>query len=108
MAVGAVTPKAIRDIGGTDKLITGTISLAADASWLAAGEVISITGVEYIEELIVTGGSGAATGYKWEWEPNGQKLLAFRVDQTDDPQEAVPDTTDLSGLTALRFLAIGQ
>ena len=108
MAVGAVTPRQITDIGGNHKLILGTISIAADNSWLAAGEVITVTGVERIEELIITGGSGAANSYSFEWNADDQKLLAFRTDQVDDPKEAVPDTTDLSALTALRFLAIGQ
>lgn len=105
MAISAITPRQVFDLGGNQKMILG--SFTPDNSWLAAGEVLSITGVERIEELWVTGGSSATVAVRFEWDPASQKILAFRTDQVDDYQEAIPDTTDISALT-LRCVAIGQ
>jgi hypothetical protein len=109
MAVAATVHSTGKLGGDTNlELKIGTISIAGDASWLAAGEAITGLGWDRTERLIITGGSGAANAYSWEWDSANQVLKAYRTDQVDDPAEAVPDTTDLSALTALEFLAVGQ
>lgn len=109
MAVAATVHQTGKFGGDTNLEIKfGTLSIAGDASWLAAGEAITGMGWENIYRLWITGGSGAANRYQWEWDSGSQVLKAFRTDQVDDPAEAVPDTTDLSALTALEFVALGQ
>lgn len=105
MAIAAVTPNDIFDIGGNLKIAFG--SFTPDNSWLAAGESLSITGMEKIKALTVYGGSTATVGVRFEWDEANQKVLAFRTDQADDFQEAIPDTTDISAVTAY-FYAFGQ
>ncbi len=96
-----VTVKKKVSIGDTENLIYGKI--AFDASYPTGGEAIAITGVEKIDTLI-SPGSG---GYSFAFDDATQKLLAYRTDQVDDPQEQVPDTTDLAALTAIPFIAVG-
>jgi hypothetical protein len=105
MAATATVHKSV-SLGDSLFLYMGTIAL--DNSALAAGEPIDVSANNRFERLIVTGGSGAANGYRHEWDSANQALKSYRTDQVDDAQEAVPDTTDLSALTALEFVAFGS
>jgi hypothetical protein len=89
-------------LGDTEKLYWGKI--AFDSSYPSGGELIAIPGVEKIDVLIAQG----LSGYGFEWYESGQKLVATRTDQVDDPEEQVPDTMDLASLTAIPFIAIGS
>lgn len=96
------------EIGGSVKLYSGTIAL--DASYPTGGETIDVSGNERFDTLITS----STSGYVFSFVPSSQKLLAY---VTKDPGDAgganvvlqqVADTTDLSAVTAIPFIAIGQ
>ena len=51
----------------------------------------------------------AAGGYSFEYDKTNGKLKAYWVDTTTDgaPQAEVTNATDLSGVTAAKFIALG-
>lgn len=102
-AVATVTKK--YGIGGTATLYVGTIAL--DSSYPTGGEAIDVSGNERLE-IVLCSHSG---GYSFDWDQNDQKLIAYYVDNNaagDSAQIEVPNTTDLSALTAIPFVAIGS
>lgn len=107
MAVAATTVQGPFRLSGDANLEGRIVKLEPDNSWLAAGEVIAITGMERIEALLVYDGGG---GYVWRFTTADQKLLAYYGDYSeaaDGALVAVPDTTDLSALD-LYAVALGQ
>ena len=102
-AVATVTKK--YGIGGTATLYVGTI--AFDSSYPTGGEAIDLSGNERVEYIQCN----AQGGYVFVFEQNDQKLLAYYGDNNnaaDGPLIEVPNTTDLSSLTAIPFIAVGS
>lgn len=103
MAATVAITKTI-DIGSTEKLYYGTIAL--DVSYPTGGEAIDVTANERFDVLIAQ----PTSGYAFQWDAANQKLLAYRADYdavADGPLVQVPDTTDLSAVTGIQFIAIG-
>ena len=104
----AVTERLQAKLGGDTNLELVIGSIAFDNSYPTGGEAIAITGIERIEALDVIGGTG---GYSFSWDVTNQKLLAYYNDYdagADGAHIQVPNTTDLSALTAVQFVAWGQ
>lgn len=94
---------------GNANIIVGTIAL--DSSYPTGGEAISANalGLGKVAALIPTG--SGQLGYHAEWDGANSKLLMFYADYdagADGALIQVPDTTDLSAVTALGFVAIGR
>lgn len=94
-------------IGQTEHLYIGTIAM--DDSYPTGGEALDVAKNERFETLIADSNGG----YVFSFVPSSQKLLAYR---TKDPGNAggadivlqeVANAVDLSGLTAIPFIAIG-
>lgn len=84
-------------------------SITPDSSWLAAGEALarSAFGFTARTDLVLFEQKG---GYTFEYDDTNQKVLAYYADYssgTDGALIAVPDTTDISGIGAVRGIAIG-
>ena len=94
------------EIGGSKRLYYGTI--AFDSSYPTGGEAIDVGSNERLDVVFCGTYPSATVGYLFSWDAANQKLRAHRTDQVDDPAEEVPDTTDLSALTSIPFLAIGS
>lgn len=95
-------------IGETKTLYHGTIAL--DDSYPTGGEALDLTGNEKFDVLIAQ----SEGGYVFSFNPSDQKLLAYRQKDPGDAGGAdialpqVANTTDLSALTAINFIAIGS
>jgi hypothetical protein len=103
MAATATTSKSVKLASGF-VLYTGTIAL--DSSYPTGGEAIDL-GLNERVDFLVTSPSG---GYVGLWDATNQKLLMYYGDNNNASDGAliqVPDTTDLSALTAIPFFAIG-
>jgi hypothetical protein len=92
---------------GDLRLVTGTV--AFDSSYPTGGESITAAkfGLGKIDFLIAT----ALSGYVFFWDGTNSKLMAYYADNNaagDSALIQVPDTTDLSALTAIPVLAIGR
>ena len=94
---------------GGDRILTGTMSF--DGSYATGGELVSIsTSLTVIKSLMIV---PSKSGYVFEIDETsftaGQfKVKAFQTgDSTAAPLGEVPAATDLSGVTSVRFEAIG-
>lgn len=90
---------------GERNLYWGTIAL--DASYPTGGEALDVSGNESFDIVLCTHNGG----YSFDFVKSSQKLIAYYADNnnaSDGPQIQVPDTTDLSAITAIPFIAIGQ
>jgi hypothetical protein len=78
-----------------------------DASYPTGGEALTPNdfGLSKIEMMIIEPNGG----YVFEYDATNSKIKAFWVDTTTDgaPLAEVVDTTDLSGVTGVKCLAIG-
>src|SRR5690349_8178099 len=95
MAIAAITIDDEFDLGGTALLGIGTFT--PDSSWLAAGEVIDITGRGTIRSARFE----SKGGYIFRFDKASQSVLAYYGDNNnaaDGPLIAVPDTTDISAI----------
>lgn len=97
-------------IGATEHLYIGTIAL--DSSYPTGGESIDPAANTRFEHLNAKGGGTAASGlgYGFEWNKAAQKLVVTYGDNNnaaDGPAIEVPNTTDLSAMTAIPFIALG-
>ncbi len=93
------------ELGGTAFVYTGTFDW--DNSYSTGGEAFDVTGNERFD-IVLTAAKG---GYVGVWDAANQKLLAYYGDNnnaSDGPLIQVPDTTDLSAVTGVPFIAIGQ
>ena len=100
-----VTVQHTLDLGGTQKLYAGTIAL--DSSYPTGGEALDVSGNESFDVLIAS----STSGYVFSFAASSQKLLAYVGDNdaaSDGPLAQVANTTDLSALTAIPFIAIGS
>ena len=91
--------------GGNYTEYIGTIAL--DASYPTGGEAVDVGSNERIEHLAAV----STAGYVFSWDKANQKLVAWYSDNNnaaDGPLIEVPNTTDLSALTAIPFRALGQ
>lgn len=91
-------------IGQTVNLYHGRIAL--DSSHVAAGEAVDFSSNARMEVLICE----QKGGYSFSWIEATQTLLVYYVDNNaaaDSAQIPVPDTTDLSTVTDIQFIAIG-
>lgn len=98
-------------LGLTEKIAWGKIAL--DSSYPTAGEALTVPGMERVDVLLAQPGGAAASGagYKPEWNESAQKLTMFYGDNnnaSDGPAIEVPNTTDLSAITGMPFIAIGS
>lgn len=92
-------------IGDTNHLYTGTA--AFDSSYPTGGEAFDVSGNSSFSFVLFT----PKSGYTFEWDKANQKVIARYADYdavADGPLIQVPDTTDLSALTAVPFIAIGS
>lgn len=95
-------------LGGTVTLYSGTIAM--DASYPSGGELIDSTGNERFDTLIAS----STSGYVFSWDAANQKLLAYvskdpgAVGGADIVLQQVANTTDLSAVTSIPFIAVGQ
>lgn len=104
MAASVVVENTI-SLGGTAKIYTGTIDF--DSSYPTGGEAIDATANERLDVLIAS----SKSGYVFSWDAANQKLLAYYADYdavADGALIQVPDTTNLSTLTGVPFVAVGQ
>lgn len=88
------------------KFVTGTI--AFDASYPTGGEATTDISGHFTELLGVIFES--KSGYTFSYDYTNNKVLAYVGDNdavADGPQAQVADTTDLSAVTGVRFLAFG-
>lgn len=93
------------ELGGTDKLYVGTIAM--DSSYPTGGEALDASGNEQLDYVFCS----HSGGYSFHWDAANQKLLVYYADYdavADGALIQVPNTTDLSALTAVPFIAIGQ
>lgn len=101
-------------LGGTGYLYRGTI--AFDSSYPTGGETIDPAGNSKFDTLFAQGGGTTASGggYVFNWDAPNQKLVAYRQKDpanaggADIPLTEVSNTTDLSALVSVPFIAIGQ
>lgn len=85
------------------------LDVTPDASWLAAGEPLAKSNFGLTDVLFVACESKG--GYVFRYDRANEKLLAYYGDNnntSDGPLIAVPDTTDISGIGAVRLMAIGR
>ena len=104
MAATATVDQTI-DLGGTEKLYIGRISL--DNSYPTGGEAIDVSGNERFDSMLLEPTSG---GYILRWDAANQKVIALMGDNnnaSDGPLIEVAATTDLSAVTNVVFWAIG-
>lgn len=89
---------------GNVKECYGTVTF--DSSYPAGGEAVTAAqfGLSELLDLVPQGVS--TNGYSPRYDKANKKLLMFRTDQTDDPAEQVPNTTDLSA-ESVRVKALG-
>lgn len=83
------------------------LTVAFDSSYPTGGEAIDAAGNRQFSSVWAVGGTG---GYSFSWDRANQKLLAYYSDNNnaaDSAQIEVPNTTDLSALTAVKLCAIG-
>lgn len=97
-------------IGQSEHLYIGTIAL--DSSYPTGGEAIDPSANTRFDYLNAKGGGTTASGlgYGFEWDAANQKLVVTIGDNdnaADAPGVQVPNTTDLSAITAVPFFAIG-
>lgn len=98
-------------VGDTLKMYFGTI--AFDSSYPTGGEALDPSANEIMKTVICAPGPAAASGfgYQFQWDQPNQKLLVSYNDydaMADGPHIQVPNTTDLSSLTAVPFVAWGS
>lgn len=92
------------EIGETKKLYHGTIAL--DSSYPTGGETLDVSGNERFDVLI----ADSVGGYVFSFVASSQKLLAYVGDNdagADGVLAQVANTTDLSAVTTIPFIAIG-
>lgn len=77
--------------------ISATLKVTPDASWLAAGESLTLT--DYVPVIETVSLDGGASGYVWQYDRTNKKLLAYEAGADGAALDAVADTTDLSAQT---------
>lgn len=84
------------------------LDVTPDASWLAAGEALAASAFGLTQVLFAIVESKG--GYVFRYDIANAKLLAYygNFDASDGPLIAVPDTTDISGIGAVRIMAWGR
>lgn len=85
------------------------IDVTPDSSWLAAGEALVAADFGLTTLLAVLCESKG--GYVFTYDRANGKLRAYYGDNnnaSDGALIAVPDTTDISGIGAVRLVAIGR
>lgn len=91
-------------IGQTEHLYE--LQIAMDASYPTGGELIDVDGNTRFSRIVCS----PSGGYVFEFVPSTQKLKAFYGDNnnaSDGPLIEVPNTTDLSAITAIQALGTG-
>jgi hypothetical protein len=81
-------------------------TIAFDSSYPTGGEALDIGSAS---EVILHVQAGPKSGYVFEFDYANQKLLAYYADNNNASDGAliqVPDTTDLSAVTGVRFRAL--
>jgi hypothetical protein len=91
--------------GGQLKILTG--SVAFDSSYPTGGESMDISDMFTSLKAVFFESKG---GYVFEYDYGNKKVKAMMGDNdsaTDGPMVEVTDKTNLSALTAVKFLAVG-
>lgn len=97
-----------RTVMGTQQVVEGL--MAFDSSYPTGGEAFSLAGVGVtrLDQLDVFPGGGYV--FEWDRSTTSPKVLAYYGDNnnaSDGPLIQVPDTTNLSTVTNVRFRARG-
>lgn len=95
-----------RWVAGTKRFCICTISF--DSSYPTGGEDFTLADFGFKRRIDY--GHGFGSGYVCEADRTNLKILAYYGDNnnaSDGPLIEVPNTTNLSTLTSVRFLAIG-
>lgn len=94
--------------GGGRREVRGTI--AFDNSYPTGGESVTVhaLGLSILESLTLSPNKGYV--FEWDGTTASPKILAYHGDNnnaSDGPLIEVPNTTDLSTCTAVRYIARG-
>lgn len=102
--------------GATDRISIGDrwaklSSVAFDNSYPTGGEPLTFADLGFQDApdfVIVVGGH---KGYTFDYDATNQKMLVYWGDNNnaaDGPAVEVPNTTDISTLSAVKVLAVGK
>lgn len=80
-------------------------SFAFDSSYPTGGEAFDLT--TYLGRGILIVSMPAKSGYVFVYDATNKKMLAYISDDAVDPLDQVANTTDLSALTSVPFVAFG-
>lgn len=104
----AVTPVIESDTAFSSEVHFYELTCAWDSSYPTGGEAWNPTGNRRLRKVWSCGGEA---GYKFEWDQANQAMKVFYGDNnnaSDGANIEVPNATDLSALTAVKFCAIGS
>lgn len=85
-------------------------NLPLDNSYPAGGYTLVEEALRLLtldEREIISLNSQGSQGFTITWNAATNKLMVFRTDQIDDPEEEVPAATDLSAIT-LQIMSISK
>lgn len=107
MALALTEKERSRTVLGNKRFVV--FDIAWDSSYPTGGESLSAAdvGMTEIENVAVSGGAG---GYFFDYDTANSKMLAYYYDYNgaaDGAAIQVANTTDLSGVTALRASFMG-
>lgn len=92
-----------------DKNFKVYTTVALDSSYPTGGEAITANAVG-LGTILMGYSPGTTSGYLFQWDNTNSKLLAYYADYdavADGALIQVPNTTDLSALTAVPLILIG-
>ena len=95
-----------KDIKDNLRIVEGTF--AFDNSYPTGGETLTGLAAELERASVVVFSNTA--GYYLDWDAANQKVIAYygNYDAADGVLIQVPNTTDLSAVTGVRFIAFGS
>lgn len=99
------SPIRIGNTKSSHGILTGTV--AFDSSYPTGGEDVTAVSKYFRKILRMTFNSDS--GYLFEWDKTNNKILVYATaDTVAGTRNQVADTTDLSALSAIDFIAIGE
>ena len=96
----------VRAVGMQLKILTGTFDF--DDSYPTGGESFDVS--NFFPKGVVAVIPSPKSGYVFEYDSDGEKLLAYYADYDavdDGALIEVADTTDLAAITDVKFVALG-
>ena len=97
----------VRAVGMQLKILTGTFDF--DDSYPTGGESFDVS--NFFPKGVVAVIPSPKSGYVFEYDSDDEKLLAYYADYDavdDGALIEVANTTDLSSITGVRFIALGR